>query len=40
VAQRYGTSNLVLLLLDTRVEDEDLYRFLDDASTQLVFRSR
>jgi hypothetical protein len=35
VAKRYGTSNLVLLFADVRVEDEDLYRFLDDAAIGL-----
>lgn len=32
VAEKYGTKNLKLLFCDTKIEDEDLYRFLDDAS--------
>ena len=35
VAAEHGTDNLVLLFADTRVEDDDLYRFLDDAAAQL-----
>ncbi|MBF6341291.1 hypothetical protein IU450_36230 [Nocardia abscessus] len=31
VAERYGTSNMVLLFADTLAEDEDLHRFLSDA---------
>jgi hypothetical protein len=34
VIDAHGTTNL-LLLANKRVEDEDLYRFLDDASAQL-----
>lgn len=32
VAQRYGTQDLTLLFCDTRMEDEDLYRFLWQAA--------
>ncbi|MFE9328350.1 hypothetical protein ACIHDR_46760 [Nocardia sp. NPDC052278] len=35
VAQRYGTSDMVLLFADTLAEDEDLYRFLSDAVAYL-----
>ncbi|GAA4946565.1 hypothetical protein HD597_006827 [Nonomuraea thailandensis] len=35
VKARYGTDNLVLLFADTLTEDEDLYRFMDDASAHL-----
>jgi hypothetical protein len=35
VADRYGTADLVLLFADTLVEDEDLYRFNDDASADI-----
>jgi hypothetical protein len=31
VAAKYGTENMVLLFADTMMEDEDLYRFLDEA---------
>lgn len=31
VAEKHGTSNLVLLFADTLMEDEDLYRFISDA---------
>ena len=32
VAERHGTENLILLFADTLMEDEDLYRFLDEAA--------
>lgn len=35
VVERYGPKNVILLFADTLVEDEDLYRFLDDASRDL-----
>lgn len=35
VAAEHGTRDLVLLFADTLVEDEDLYRFLDDAAQQI-----
>jgi hypothetical protein len=31
VAEEHGTDNLILLFADTLMEDEDLYRFLDEA---------
>ncbi|WP_075737685.1 hypothetical protein [Streptomyces acidiscabies] len=35
VTAEHGTRDLVLLFADTLVEDEDLYRFLDDAAQQI-----
>lgn len=35
VAERYGTGSLTLLFADTRMEDEDLYRFLGQASANI-----
>lgn len=35
VVDRHGTSDLVLLFTDTRVEDPDLYRFLDEAAANV-----
>ncbi|MFI9841591.1 hypothetical protein ACIHFD_31465 [Nonomuraea sp. NPDC051941] len=35
VADQHGTDNMVLLFADTLVEDEDLYRFLGDATAHL-----
>lgn len=35
VADRYGTDDLVLLFADTLIEDEDLYRFLDEAAENI-----
>lgn len=35
VAEQYGTENLYLLFADTLIEDEDLYRFLDEASANV-----
>lgn len=32
VASKYGSDNLYLMFADTNMEDEDLYRFLDEAS--------
>lgn len=32
VAEKYGTDNLYLVFTDTLMEDEDLYRFLDEAA--------
>jgi len=31
--QKYGKENVILYFNDTKVEDDDLYRFLDDLST-------
>jgi len=33
--ERHGTDNTVLLFADTLIEDEDLYRFLDDIEADL-----
>jgi 3'-phosphoadenosine 5'-phosphosulfate sulfotransferase (PAPS reductase)/FAD synthetase len=33
--ERHGRDNLTLLFTDTRMEDEDLYRFLDDSERQM-----
>lgn len=35
VAEKHGTDNLVLLFADTLVEDEDTYRFLNEAAVQV-----
>lgn len=35
VVERHGVTGVTLLFADTLVEDEDLYRFLDDASIDL-----
>lgn len=35
VARRYGTRNLTLLIADTGIEDDDLWRFADDTSQLL-----
>lgn len=35
VAARHGTDNLVLLFADTRMEDKDLYRFLEEAAADI-----
>lgn len=35
VAGRYGTDGLTLLFADTLMEDEDLYRFIDEASANV-----
>lgn len=35
VAERHGTADLTLLFTDTKMEDEDLYRFLDEAAANV-----
>lgn len=35
VAARYGTANLILLFTDTRMEDEDAYRFLKEGAANV-----
>jgi len=35
VAERHGTDNLTLLFTDTLIEDEDLYRFLEEAAANV-----
>lgn len=35
VAERHGTSDLWLLFSDTSMEDEDLYRFIDEAAANV-----
>jgi len=35
VADQYGTDDLALLFADTLIEDEDLYRFLDEAAANV-----
>lgn len=35
VADRFGTDNLTLLFTDTMTEDEDTYRFLDEAAANV-----
>ena len=35
VAEKHGTDNLILLFADTLIEDEDLYRFLDEAAANV-----
>ena len=35
VAKMHGTKNLTLLFADTLMEDEDLYRFLDEAAANI-----
>jgi hypothetical protein len=35
VADQHGTADMVLLFADTLVEDEDLYRFLDQAAADI-----
>lgn len=35
VAQQHGTDNLTLLFADTRMEDEDLYRFVREAAANV-----
>lgn len=34
-ADQYGTENLTLLFADTLIEDEDLYRYLDEAAEDI-----
>jgi hypothetical protein len=38
VKERHPDDEIVLLFADTRMEDEDLYRFLDDSEVQLDVR--
>lgn len=35
VADAHGTEGMVLLFTDTRIEDEDLYRFIDEAAANI-----
>ncbi len=35
VAERHGTDDLILLFTDTKMEDEDLYRFLHEAAANI-----
>jgi len=35
VVERHGTEGVVLLFADTKMEDEDLYRFIDEAAANL-----
>ena len=35
VAERAGTKDLILLFADTKMEDQDLYRFLEEAAAQV-----
>jgi hypothetical protein len=35
VAEQHGTEGLVLLFADTLIEDEDNYRFLDEAAANI-----
>lgn len=35
VSEKYGTENLVLVFADTLIEDEDLYRFLDESAANI-----
>lgn len=35
VVERHGTDDLTLLFTDTKTEDEDLYRFLDEAAADV-----
>ena len=35
VADKYGVENLHLLFADTLMEDEDLYRFLEEAAENI-----
>lgn len=35
VAERHGTNDLILLFADTMMEDDDLYRFLDEAAAEV-----
>lgn len=35
VAEKFGTAGMTLLFTDTRMEDEDLYRFLDEAAANV-----
>lgn len=35
VIEKFGKENVILLFTDTKIEDEDLYRFLDEAQAKL-----
>lgn len=35
VSAEYGTDNLILLFADTLIEDEDLYRFIDETAAEI-----
>lgn len=35
VVERHGAGNIVLLFADTKIEDPDLYRFLDEAAANI-----
>ena len=35
VAEKYGTEDLILLFTDTKIEDEDLYRFLHEGAADV-----
>lgn len=35
VAERHGTADMVLLFTDTKTEDEDLYRFINEAAADV-----
>ena len=35
VADRHGTDGMILLFADTKMEDDDLYRFLDEAAADI-----
>lgn len=35
VREKYGPDDMILLFTDTKMEDEDLYRFLDEAATDI-----
>ena len=35
IKEQYGNKNLILVFADTLTEDEDLYRFMDDAKKQI-----
>ena len=35
VAEKHGTNDLVLMFADTKMEDEDLYRFLEEAANSV-----
>src|SRR5690606_6302278 len=35
VIERYGNQDVILLFTDTKMEDQDLYRFIEEASQKL-----
>ena len=35
VVEKFGKENIVLLFTDTKIEDEDCYRFIDEAAQKL-----